>query len=404
MASNSGWDANPTAGYIGNDQTSNNSSGFTALPGGWRFTNAFYHVGGFGLWWSFTEYRANSCWNRNVDYNNSGVGRSDFSKSFGLSIRCLRDTTSAVIPTLNTTTTRSITTTSANSGGTISSDGGALITSRGVCWNTTGNPTIEDSKTTDGTGSGNFTSFITGLTANNSYYVKAYATNSAGTAYGKEYVFKTYTGTATDIDGNIYNTVTIGTQVWMVENLKTIRYNDGSSIPNVTDNTEWGALTTPAYCFYNNDVANKNGYGALYNWHTVNTGKLAPTGWHVPTDAEWTTLTDYPTNNGYGYGGSGNDIAKSLAADLGWSTYSYPSTTGNDQASNNSSGYTGLPGGGRNYFDGIFGDIGSFGNWWSATENVTDRAFFRYLSYQDIYLNYSDINKQYGFSVRCVKN
>ena len=99
--------------------------------------------------------------------------------------------------------------------------------------------------------------------------------------------------TATDIDGNVYHTVTIGTQIWMVENLKTTRYNDGSPIPFVTDSSSWSNLTTPGYCWYNNDTTNKNTYGALYNWFAVNTGKLAPTGWHVPTDDEWTTLTTY---------------------------------------------------------------------------------------------------------------
>ena len=99
--------------------------------------------------------------------------------------------------------------------------------------------------------------------------------------------------TVTDIDGNVYHLITIGTQVWLVENLKTTRYNDGAPIPLVTDSAAWSLLTTPGYCWYNNDIANKNPNGALYNWFAVNTGKLAPTGWHVPTDAEWTILTTF---------------------------------------------------------------------------------------------------------------
>src|SRR5674476_633708 len=100
--------------------------------------------------------------------------------------------------------------------------------------------------------------------------------------------------TVTDIEGNVYHTVKIGTQTWMVENLKTTKYKDGTAIPLVTDNKVWINLPTPAYCWYDNDATTyKNTYGALYNWYAVNTGKLAPTGWHIPTDAEWTTLQNY---------------------------------------------------------------------------------------------------------------
>ena len=116
----------------------------------------------------------------------------------------------------------------------------------------------------------------------------------------------------TDKDGNVYTSVTIGTQVWMKENLKTTKYNDGTAIPLVTDGAAWESLTTPGYCWYNNDAATyKATYGALYNRYTANSGKLCPAGWHVPADSEWTTLTDYLINNGYGYGGSGSEIAKS---------------------------------------------------------------------------------------------
>src|SRR5450759_4787246 len=99
--------------------------------------------------------------------------------------------------------------------------------------------------------------------------------------------------TVKDIDGNVYKTVTIGKQVWMVENLKTTKYNDGITIPLVIDNTAWTDLITPKYSWFNNDIANKEVYGALYNWYTVNTNKLCPKGWHIPTDEEWTTLTTY---------------------------------------------------------------------------------------------------------------
>ena len=181
--------------------------------------------------------------------------------------------------------------------------------------------------------------------------------------------------TVVDVDGNVYSTVTIGTQIWMVENLKTTKYNDGTSIPLVSDDTAWFNLSTPGFCWYNNDAANKNIYGALYNWYTVNTNKLAPTGWHVPTDAEWAMLENYLIANGYNYDGTttGNKIAKSLAATTLWNTYTTVGTIGYDLTKNNTSGFAGLPSGYRSYI-GPFNYIGSNGYWWSSTETNTDNA------------------------------
>lgn len=144
-------------------------------------------------------------------------------------------------------------------------------------------------------------------------------------------------------------------------------------------------------------------YGLLYNWHAVNTGKLAPAGWHVPTDAEWTTLTDYLTNNGYGYGGSGTDIAKSMASTTNWISSSTPGTPGNDSASNNSSGFSGLPGGYR-HSNGYFYGIGLGGFWWSSTEYSLNYAWLRNLNYYGTNASRYNDYKDYGFSVRCVRN
>jgi len=208
----------------------------------------------------------------------------------------------------------------------------------------------------------------------------------------------------TDIDGNIYHTVTIGTQTWMVENLKTTKYNDGTSIPYTFDANTWSALSTPGYCYYNNDAVNKITYGALYNWYTVNTGKLAPTGWHVPTDAEWTTLEDYLIANGYNYDGTttGNKIAKSLAATTLWNTYTTVGAIGNDLTKNNTSGFAGLPGGYR-VGDGSFGYVGGLGSWWSSTQNYTSIGWFRNLYYDDSNVSRGYDGGQCGFSVRCVR-
>jgi uncharacterized protein (TIGR02145 family) len=171
--------------------------------------------------------------------------------------------------------------------------------------------------------------------------------------------------TVTDIEGNIYNTVTIGTQVWMAENLKSTKYKDGTSIPNVTDGSAWAGLTSGAYCWYNNDIGNKSIYGALYNWFAVNTGKLCPVGWHVSSDNEWTILSNYLG----GISVAGGKM-KSVA---GWSN---PNT-----GANNSSGFSALPGCYRHY-TGTFNNIlGEFGYWWSSTEFSTTEAYNRHLSF-----------------------
>jgi uncharacterized protein (TIGR02145 family) len=209
--------------------------------------------------------------------------------------------------------------------------------------------------------------------------------------------------TIKDIDGNEYQTVTIGTQVWMAENLKTTKFNDGLNIELVTGSTEWATITTPAYCWFNNDISNKNTYGALYNWYAVNTNKLCPAGWHVPTNEEWTILTDYLTNNGYGYDGSGNDIAKSLAATSGWLTDITAGNVGNDQASNNRSSFTALQAGYR-INNGSFQCLGSHGKWWSSSESSTTSAYNRFISYNSSEVTSYVNRKRNGFSVRCVRD
>ena len=213
-------------------------------------------------------------------------------------------------------------------------------------------------------------------------------------------------GSITDIDGNTYKTVTIGTQTWMAENLKVTKYNDGIAIPNVSDATAWAALTTGAYCDYDNSTANGTKYGHLYNWYTVNTGKLAPAGWHVPTDAEWTSLQNYLIANGYNYDATTTDnkIAKALAAKTDWNTSTTTGAIGNDLTLNNSTGFSALPGGYRDY-TGSFLDLGSGGIWWSATESSTVNARYRSLNYGKAYLFSSRYGvKQGGFSVRCVRD
>ena len=197
-----------------------------------------------------------------------------------------------------------------------------------------------------------------------------------------------------DNDGNTYKTVYIGTQQWMAENLKVTKYNDGTSIPNISDNTQWSNLTTGAWSYYNNDVANNAKYGKLYNWYavspTTNGNKnVCPTGWHVPTDAEWTVLTDYL---------GGENVAGGKMKEVGTTSWNSPNTD-----ATNTSLFTGLPGGSRGY-GGDYGSIGSYGIWWSSTELNTSFAWYRYLS--NFFGNADRLNayKKNGLSVRCLRD
>lgn len=199
------------------------------------------------------------------------------------------------------------------------------------------------------------------------------------------------TPSITDADGNVYSSVTIGTQEWMSENLRTTKYSDGTAIPNVTDDTDWENLSTGAWCHYDNDSSQyEAAYGKLYNWHAVNTNKLCPTGWHVPTDSEWTVLTDYLASDGH----SGAE-GKALKATSGWNS----GGNGTDDY-----GFLGLPGGNRATNDGNFYYIGSFGYWWSSSQTNTSNAWNRNMDDGNDSVNRYYDDKRYGFSVRCLRD
>jgi uncharacterized protein (TIGR02145 family) len=299
-------------------------------------------------------------------------------------------TTSPILPELTTADVSEITETTAQCGGTVTWDGGAAVTARGVCWSTNPIPTVTDSKTADGTGIGSFTSSIMNLTPNTNYYVRAYATNSAGTSYGNEVSFAVVPLTVIDIDGNVYQTVTIGTQVWMEENLRVTHYRNGEAIPKVTDNYTWIGLLTGAYCEYNNDINNVATYGRLYNWHSLNDSRnMAPSGWHVPTDAEWQTLVDFL---------GGSSVAGGKMKEAGTTHWLSPNT-----GATNESGFSGLPGGGLNYV-GSYGDMGSHAYFWSSTEFDSGLASYRRLLYTNSEESGSYGHKTTGMSVRCVRD
>ncbi len=298
------------------------------------------------------------------------------------------------IPNLTTTGPSSITAMTALSGGIISSDGGVAVIARGVVWSTSASPNITlPTKTIDGIGTGVFASSITGITPNTIYYIRAYATNSLGTAYGNQLSFTTSNSTGTtitDFDGNVYQTVTICNQNWAQSNLNVSHYRNGDVIPQVTDPVAWKTLTTGAWCYYNNNISNGSVYGKLYNWYAVNDSRgLAPVGYHIPTDAEWTTLTTCL---------GGENFSGGKMKEIGAAHWTNPNTS-----ATNSSGFTGLPGGSRASL-GSFSSIRIYGYSWSSTEYFTSTALERTLSYNGDNTFKSDGNKADGSSVRFLRD
>jgi uncharacterized protein (TIGR02145 family) len=194
--------------------------------------------------------------------------------------------------------------------------------------------------------------------------------------------------TVTDYDGNVYNTVTIGTQTWMKENLKVTHYRNGNSIPDITNNSTWSNLTTGAKCYYNNDsITNDSIYGALYNWFTANNSNLCPVGWHIPTYDEWTTLDTY-LGGGISSGGEMKETDT-----IHWMSPNTDAT--------NYSGFTGLPGG---YRGGSFFEKKKGGYWWSCTELDASVAFYYLLRYNNAGFSPANNLKTVGGSIRCVKD
>ena len=319
------------------------------------------------------------------------------------------------IPEVITTSISTMIDVSATSGGNVTSDGNTTLTARGVCWSTSPNPTLSNSYTDDGIASGVFTSSITGLTANTNYYVRAYATNSVGTAYGNEVVFRTLPSCVdgiTDIEGNHYSGVKIGSQCWMRENLRVTKYATGTTIAlaggTIISNS------TPYRYYPNGDEANVSTYGYLYNWPaTMNSlgsspsnpsgiQGVCPDGWHLPSVEEWTQLTDYVSAQpAYHCNADSTYIAKALASTSGWVTFSGACYVGDNPSANNATGFSAVPAGEHNAGSLNFG----YGvRLWSATEASSTNAYFLYMYYvqQSVFSLNSD--KSHGYSVRCLRD
>ena len=427
MAVNHSWNESNVSCSPGLNQNANNTSGFSAFPAG-RVYAVYEHVGEVANFWTSTKeseptsgpngeaYRVIS---RSIIFNSATVQSNnwyDYSgyKIDGKSVRCVRDEGNTLL-SVTTATVNNITEMSAICGGTVTSNGGPTVTAKGVCWSTFHNPGIANNHTTDGSGIGSFTSNLMNLIPNTTYYVRAYATNSAGTAYGNEVSFTTSpiicgTSTLTDIDGNVYNTVQIGTQCWMKQNLKTTKYADGTYISQGSTTS-----TTTAYWYYpNNSSSNKATYGLLYNWKAVMRNSssssadpsgvqgVCPTGWHVPSDAEWTQLINYVSSQSQYVCGSDNaQIAKALSGTTGWSNISTTCAIGNTPSSNNATGFGALPAGD---YTGSYNNFGNCAYFWNTTEYGGCCAYDYVLAYYNVGVYRSYNYRKCGQSVRCVKD
>lgn len=412
LASKSGWTSDNTACNVGNSQGGNNVTLFSAYPSGW-YWNGFSEVGTGFLFWSSTQ-NANAAWTRREYQNATYVERSTYNKAHGFSVRCVKQLANSVpIVHTNPVTASNIQSTQVVCGGSCS-DGGSPITEYGLCWDTLPNPDISGNHIVLGSGETVFTYTLTGLTNNTLYYVRAYAINSIDTVYGEQQSFITdgcnEPLSLTDYDGNTYNSVKIGTQCWMKENLRTTHYTDGVSITLGSSSS-----SSVAYRYYpNNNSNNVTTYGYLYNWAAVMHGTassstnpsgvqgICPTGWHVPSDAEWAQLTTYlQSQSVYVCGDASINIAKALAFTSGWNNSSGTCTIGNNQNANNATGFGALPAGlydnGVNYF-GVGADF------WTGTETTSTNARRYFINNGDYRVNNDNMNKKLGLSVRCLRD
>ncbi len=331
------------------------------------------------------------------------------------------------IPSVTTAAVSNITGTSATVGGNVISDGEENVFDRGICYSTVSMPTVSDNCIHIGQGIGSFSDILNGLLPETTYYVRAFAINSIGVGYGSEVNFTTANAdtpqdgqpcpgnaTLTDIDGNVYNTVQIGNQCWMKENLRTTKYADNTEIFPAGSHASY---TEPYRYAPGNNESNVPVHGYWYNWTAAMHGEtssstnpsgiqgICPDGWHVPSDAEWNQLANYVGNqNEYACGNDNTYIAKSLATIVGWDVDNGNCTVGNNQSTNNATGFSALPSG---YHDGSYRPIGASTLFWTTTvyyEYNENNAHQYYLSHNFPTVERSFLRKDGACSVRCVKD
>jgi uncharacterized protein (TIGR02145 family) len=295
------------------------------------------------------------------------------------------------LPQVLTLEVAEVTKTTATVSGKIVYDGGDALSEYGICFSTGENPGIADNKVVVQNQKAYFSCELQTLLPGTRYYARAYARNKNGVAYGKVISFLTEFETITDIEGNVYNIVQIGTQTWMAENLSTTILNNGTPIPHKPQSLDWENSFTSAYCWYNNDYElYGQTYGALYNHKTVQTGRLCPEGWKVPSDNDWMTLIEYL---------GGESVAGGKLKETETTHWRSPNTGASNQVN-----FSALPGGYRHYSGGIFMNVGNAAYFWSSSKQTFSPVAY----YWSIYYGQTSINKngsyyQFGYSVRCVK-
>jgi uncharacterized protein (TIGR02145 family) len=326
-----------------------------------------------------------------MTYHVRAFATNEAGTAYGNDVSFVTTAVSLPVVTTNTFDPNTVKATTATSGGNVTDDGNGTVTARGVCWGTATAPPATGGHTTDGTGTGPFTSSITGLTPSTLYYVRAYATNSAGTAYGSEFTLTT--AAATDGDGNNYTTLVVGTQTWLQQNLKTTRYSNGDLIGTTTPSTlDISGETAPKYQWpVANDESAVPTYGRFYTWFAVTDSRnVCPTGYHVPTDPEWTTFTTFL---------GGEATAGQKVKEVGTAHWNAGNTGTNE------SGFTAV-GGGYRLYTGPFASFGVSSPYWSSTENNINPAWGwgRSLYYNADTMSRMGFDKPDGCVVRCLKN
>ena len=417
LASTTGWVNYSDNCCVGDNPATNNATGFSALPAGARYTDDT-QFGRFSKYWIFAPCGSFYCeLSFELMYYDYEIWYEYDHSNSAFTVRCIHGDGLAEVAPFVTTNEFHVDGLGAIGGGSVFSDGGAIVTARGVCWDTVPNPTVAGDHTTDGIGIGSFSSTVTGWLPGKTYYVRAYAINSVGISYGEERIYHTFIvpngdaqpcpgdSTLTDYDGNVYNTVQIGNQCWMKENLRTTHLSDGTVIPLGTTTN----LDTAFYYDIHNNPATLPQYGYLYNWVAAMHGTtgsntnpsgvqgVCPTGWHIPSNAEWSQLSQYLRQHGV-YTCDGG-VAKSLASTAIWNMNNvWACSVGNDLGQNNASRFNAYPVGSFPYNN--FKDCAYF---WSTTEEE-DIGYEMRIDRIESTMELLECSKTCGFSIRCLRD
>ncbi len=309
-------------------------------------------------------------------------------------ISCVKTQDPVILfPEVKTHPVTNITENTALCGGDVSTTRG-IINSKGVCWSTGPNPSVYEGRTEEGPGSGSFESKLTLFLPGTTYYVRAYADNGHYIGYGSTIKFRTKgnpTDTIVDLDGNVYHAVTIGSQIWLVENLKTTKYRNGDPIQFVPDGVQWSNLTSSAYCNVLGDQSISCTYGRMYNGYAVSDARnIAPEGWHIPTILEWETLFNYL---------GGASIAGAKLKDSTLIYWKYPNTGATNEAH-----FFALPSGGRNAaYEGRYDEQFLVAHYWSSTDTLSGKLVVE-IHHKSESTGMQHLGLKNGFCIRCVKD